>query len=78
MDVTMTITEESNELARPPYDPELAAMLAVVATQLPPTITPEVIAPMREGSVTPTITGRRFAPSRECARGHFSTRLGAR
>lgn len=41
--------------ARPPYDPELAAALAVVGEQLPPTITPDMIQAMRAGAVTPPI-----------------------
>ena len=37
---------------RPPFDPELAAVLEVLREQLPPTITPEMIPAMREGNVT--------------------------
>ena len=40
---------------RPPFDPELAAVLTVLAEQLPPTITPEMIAPMREAAIAPPI-----------------------
>ncbi|WP_010205168.1 alpha/beta hydrolase [Salinibacterium sp. PAMC 21357] len=36
----------------PPFDTELAAVLGVVNEQLPPTITPEMIALLREGFVT--------------------------
>lgn len=51
----MTISDTSHELARPPYDPELAAVLAVVAEQMPPTLTSDMIAPMRSASITPPI-----------------------
>ncbi|MDF2444607.1 MAG: hypothetical protein JWR01_2810 [Subtercola sp.] len=51
----MTITQPTHELARPPYDPELAAVLAVIGAQMPPTLTPEMIAPMRSASITPPI-----------------------
>ena len=40
---------------RPPFDPELAAVLEVLAESLPSSITPEMIAPMREGMITPAI-----------------------
>lgn len=40
---------------RPPFDPELAAVLAVIGEQLPSTLTPEMIAPMRLGMITPPI-----------------------
>lgn len=40
---------------RPPFDPELAEVLTVLAEQLPPSITPEMIEPMRAASVTPPI-----------------------
>ena len=40
---------------RPPFDPELAAVLEVLREQLPPTITPEMIPAMREGNVTPPV-----------------------
>ncbi|HWS37989.1 MAG TPA: alpha/beta hydrolase [Actinoplanes sp.] len=33
-----------------PFDPELAAALSVISEQLPPSITPEMIAPMRQGA----------------------------
>jgi acetyl esterase/lipase len=33
---------------RPPYDPELEAALAVIGDQLPPTVTPDMIAVMRD------------------------------
>ena len=39
----------------PPFDPELAAVLAVVGAQLPSTLTPEMIGPMRLGNITPPI-----------------------
>lgn len=35
---------------RPPFDPELSAVLAVLAEQVPPTVTPEMIEPMRAAS----------------------------
>ncbi|MCW4457740.1 alpha/beta hydrolase [Microbacterium sp. MPKO10] len=37
-------------LTRPPFDPELEAVLTVLADQMPPTITPEMIPLLREGS----------------------------
>jgi acetyl esterase/lipase len=40
---------------RPPYDPELQAALAVIGDQLPPTITPDMIALMRATPVTAPI-----------------------
>ena len=40
---------------RPPFDPELAAALALVAEELPSTITPEMIEPMRSAVITPPI-----------------------
>jgi acetyl esterase/lipase len=36
--------------ARPPFDPELEAVLALLADQLPPSITPEMIPLMRQAS----------------------------
>ncbi|RFA09810.1 lipase [Subtercola boreus] len=51
----MTSTDSVREFARPPYDPELAAVLAVLGAQMPPTVTPGMIAPMRSASVTPPI-----------------------
>ncbi len=39
----------------PPFDTELAAMLALVAGQLPSTITPDMIVPFREASLTPPV-----------------------
>lgn len=38
----------------PPFDVELAAVLAVVGEMLPPTITPEMIAPFRAGGLAAT------------------------
>ncbi|MGQ4512988.1 alpha/beta hydrolase fold domain-containing protein [Streptomyces sp. DW26H14] len=35
-------------LPRPPFDPELQAVLDTLSAQLPPTITPEMIQPMRQ------------------------------
>jgi acetyl esterase/lipase len=40
-----------SELIAPPFDPELAAVLAVLAEQMPPTLVPEMIAPMRSAMV---------------------------
>ena len=40
-------------LARPPFDPELEAALALVGDALPSTITPEMIPLLREGSIVP-------------------------
>jgi len=46
----------------PPFDPELAAALELVREQLPASLTPELIGPMREGSdlmvVTPEMLSR--------------------
>ncbi|WP_106816668.1 alpha/beta hydrolase [Microbacterium timonense] len=39
----------STTVARPPFDPELEAVLAVLADQMPPSITPEMIPAMRQG-----------------------------
>jgi acetyl esterase/lipase len=41
--------------ARPPYDPELAAALALISEQMPPTITPDMIEIMRTTPVTEPI-----------------------
>ncbi len=49
--MSTTVTAAS----RPPFDPELAAVLTVLREQLPPTITPDMIGPMREADVTPPI-----------------------
>jgi acetyl esterase/lipase len=40
---------------RPPFDPELQAVLAVLGDQLPSSLTPEMIPLMRQGTVTPPI-----------------------
>jgi acetyl esterase/lipase len=55
MEVPVSNSTTSSELARPPYDPELAAVLAVIGEQLPPTLTPEMIPLMRAGNITPPI-----------------------
>jgi acetyl esterase/lipase len=39
-----------------PFDPELGAALSVLAEQLPPSFTPEMIPALREGSVIPPAT----------------------
>ncbi|UFS59579.1 alpha/beta hydrolase [Subtercola endophyticus] len=39
----------------PPFDPELAAVLAVLGAQMPSTLTTEMIGPMRSANVTPPI-----------------------
>lgn len=39
----------------PPFDVELAAALALVGDELPSTLTPEMIGPMREALITPRI-----------------------
>lgn len=39
----------------PPFDPELSAVLAAIAEQLPSTLTPDMIEPMRTASITPPI-----------------------
>ncbi|OJX80369.1 alpha/beta hydrolase [Leifsonia sp. 71-9] len=38
-------------IARPPFDPELAAVLTALAEQLPPTLTPEMIPLLRQSTV---------------------------
>lgn len=45
------------DLPRPPFDPELEAFLTVIGQSMPPTITPELIAPMRAGmkSMLPSV-----------------------
>lgn len=40
----------TSTIARPPYDPELEAVLALVNEQLPSTITPEMIPVLRQGT----------------------------
>ena len=40
---------------RPPFDPELAAVLGVINEVLPPSLTPDMIEPMRAANVTPPI-----------------------
>jgi acetyl esterase/lipase len=40
-------------LKRPPFDPELEAALTLLADQLPPTFTPEMIPLMRQGALAP-------------------------
>lgn len=42
----------TDTIARPPFDPELDAALALMGDQMPSTITPEMIAPMREGTIS--------------------------
>jgi acetyl esterase/lipase len=39
-------------MSRPPFDPELEAVLGVLAEQLPPSITPEMIPMMRQAPIT--------------------------
>ncbi|SDS56058.1 alpha/beta hydrolase [Actinoplanes derwentensis] len=39
-----------------PFDPELAAALSVISAQLPPSITPEMIQPMRQGATLAPVT----------------------
>ncbi len=51
----MSTTEDNRQLPRPPYDVELGAMLALIAEQLPPTLTPEMIPAMRAANVTTPI-----------------------
>lgn len=38
----------------PPFDVELGAVLAALGEMLPPTLTPEMIAPMRQGGLLAT------------------------
>jgi len=45
----------SSTIPRPPFDPELEAVLALLADQIPPTLTPELIPVMRAGMVTPSV-----------------------
>jgi acetyl esterase/lipase len=40
-------------LKRPPFDPELEAALTLLADQMPPTFTPEMIPLMRQGALAP-------------------------
>jgi acetyl esterase/lipase len=49
------MTMQTHPQTRPPFDPELAAVLAVLGEQLPSTLTPEMIGPMREAMITPPI-----------------------
>ena len=42
-------------LARPPFDPELEAVLVMLGDLLPSTLTPEMIPLMRQASITPPI-----------------------
>ena len=49
MEVTVTNTHPA-----PPFDVELAAVLAAVGEMLPPTLTPEMIGPMRQGTLLAT------------------------
>lgn len=39
-------------MSRPPFDPELEAVLVVLAEQIPPSITPEMIPIMRQATIT--------------------------
>lgn len=41
----------STPIARPPFDAELEAVLAVLGEQMPPTLTPEMIPLLRQGSI---------------------------
>ncbi|WP_223693625.1 alpha/beta hydrolase [Leifsonia poae] len=41
-------------IARPPFDPELEAVLAVLAESMPPSITPEMIPLMRQSAIIET------------------------
>ena len=51
----MPTTPPASPATRPPFDPELAAVLTVLAEQLPPSITPDMIEPMRSAVVTAPI-----------------------
>ncbi|HEX4402246.1 MAG TPA: alpha/beta hydrolase [Galbitalea sp.] len=51
----MSTTESERELARPPYDIELGAVLTAMAEMLPTSITPEMIVPARGQSFGPPI-----------------------
>lgn len=44
----------TNTHPAPPFDVELAAVLAAVGEMLPPTLTPEMIGPMRQGTLLAT------------------------
>jgi acetyl esterase/lipase len=45
----------ASPLKAPPFDPELAEVLAGLADVLPPTVTPDMIPAMRQASITPPI-----------------------
>jgi hypothetical protein len=45
----------------PPFDPELGAALGVLAEQMPPTLTAEMIAMMRSGIALATVTDEELA-----------------
>jgi acetyl esterase/lipase len=59
---------------RPPYDAELAAALAVISENFPPTITPEMIPAMRAAPVTALLTdlldGRKISHREVTIPGH--------
>ena len=49
----VTLKERSTTMTsrpRPPFDPELEALLTILGEQLPPAITPEMIVPLRQAS----------------------------
>ncbi len=51
----MPSTPTATPATRPPFDPELAAVLTLLHEQLPASITPDMIVPMRAAVVTPPI-----------------------
>lgn len=51
----MTSTPTPSPATRPPFDPELAGVLTVLHEQLPASVTPDMIEPMRSAAVTPPI-----------------------
>ena len=58
----MPTTHTTTTSPPPPFDPELSAVLAVIAEQLPSTLTPDMIEPMRAASITPPIEELGFDP----------------
>ncbi len=54
--MTTTTPRSGHTQVRPPFDPELAAALALVREQIPPSLTPDLIGPMREGNDLMAVT----------------------
>ena len=53
-------------LTRPPFDPELAVTLEAIGDRLPPTVTPQMIQPMRDAP--PPVTIERLLMGRPITR----------